>query len=441
MKRYFQSYQVSQNMLNIINQLQFKQPTEIQHRVIPSALRNENIIGQSQTGTGKTHAYLIPLIDQLNLEDQSVQKMIIAPTRELAMQIFHEVKKMMDFTEEGQFSARLVIGGTDKERELQKFSKQPHVIVGTPGRILDFINENAINPSTVNSVVIDEADLLIDLGLIEEVDQILGRMYEDVQTLVFSATIPKKLQPFLKKYLINPNYIVIDDESYNKNLEHRLIPRRHRNAAELIIESTKLIHPYIALIFVNKKEHADELREELLNKGLEAGIIHGGLKPRERKRVLNDLRNLKFQYIVATDLAARGIDIPGVSHVFNAEFPQDVETYTHRVGRTARAGNKGTAVTFYDEKDLPLIEKLEETGIEFHNFDIKNGEWAPVKEWNVREKRKEHENELEKEAWKKVRKRKKIKPGYKKKMKQEKEQIKKQLKREKFKKMNKGRRK
>ncbi|MGP4072497.1 DEAD/DEAH box helicase [Piscibacillus sp. B03] len=440
MKRYFQSYQLSSNMLSVIQELKFKQPTEIQHRVIPSVLRRENVIGQSQTGTGKTHAYLIPLIDQLKLDEQSTQKMIIAPTRELAMQIFHEVKKMQEYSKE-VFSARLVIGGTDKERELQKIQKQPHIIVGTPGRILDFIEENAINPSTVSSVVIDEADLLIDLGLIEEVDQTLSRMYVDVQTLVFSATIPKKLQPFLKKYLVNPNYIMIEDSINPSKLEHRLVPRRHRNAAELIVETSKLIHPYIALIFVNKKEHADELREALLEKGLEAGVIHGGLKPRERKRMLNDLRSLKYQYIVATDLAARGIDIPGVSHVFNAEFPQDVETYTHRVGRTARAGNEGTAVTFYDDKDMPIIEKLEQTGIEFHNYDIKNGEWAPVKEWNVRQKRQKQENELEKEAWKKVRKPKKVKPGYKKKMKKEKEQIKKQLKKEQFRKMNKGRRK
>ncbi|GEL78297.1 DEAD/DEAH box helicase [Tenuibacillus multivorans] len=439
MNHYFQSYQLSEEMLNIIQQLHFKQPTVIQHRVIPSALRGENIIGQSQTGTGKTHAYLIPMINQLNLEEQRIQKMIIAPTRELAMQIFHEVKKMKEYASH-DFTARLVIGGTDKERELQRFNQQPHVVVGTPGRILDFINEEAIQPSSVTSVVIDEADLLIDLGLIAEVDQILYRMYEDVQTLVFSATIPKKLQPFLKKYLVNPNHIVIDDQSNPINLEHRLVPRRHRELADLIVETSKLIHPYIALIFVNKKEHADELREELLKKGLEAGVIHGGLKPRERKRMLNDLRALKYQYIVATDLASRGIDIPGVSHIFNAEFPIDVETYTHRVGRTARAGNKGTAVSFYEEKDMPLIEKLELTGIEFQNYDVKRGEWAPVKEWNNRRKRQAQENELEKEAWKKVRKPKKVKPGYKKKMKQEKEQIKKQLKKDKFKrKYKKGR--
>lgn len=429
----FQSYQLSENLVNITEKLQFKEPTPIQQRVIPHALKRKNIIGQSQTGSGKTHAYLIPLLDQINIEEESVQTVIIAPTRELAIQIHEEVKKMVEFSNV-KWKSRLVIGGTDKKREMQKFNTQPHIVVGTPGRLVDFIKENVILTSQINHVVIDEADLLIDLGLIEEVDQILYRMYEDVQVLVFSATIPKSLEPLLKKYLNNPEHIVIDDYSTPKLLEHRLVPLRHRNKADLIIETSKLIHPYIALIFVNKKEHADELVGDLIQRGFTTGVIHGGLKPRERKRMLNDIKALKYQYIVATDLAARGIDIPGVSHVFNAEFPKDVESYTHRVGRTARAGLEGTAVSFYTDDDIPLIAKLEQLGIRFENFDIRNGEWVEVKEWNEREKRKRKDSELEKEAWKKIKKPKKVKPGYKKKMREEKEKIKKQLKKQQFKK-------
>ncbi|MGM8214129.1 DEAD/DEAH box helicase [Bacillaceae bacterium W0354] len=435
MKQLFESYELSEDMLNIVKKLGFKQPTDIQHQVIPKALKKKNIIGQSQTGSGKTHAYLIPLIDQINSKNDAVQKMIIAPTRELAIQIFEEVQKMIEYGVNDDLTVRLVIGGTDKKRMLDKFKNQPHIVVGTPGRILDFIEQNAIQTSTVSSVVIDEADLLIDLGLINEVDQILYRMYENVQVLVFSATIPKNLQPLLKKYLNNPEHIVIDEKHISpKLLEHRLVPLRHRNVADLIIETSKLINPYIALIFVNKKEHADKLSGELLQRGFEVGVIHGGLQPRERKRVLNYLKTLKYQYIVATDLAARGIDIPGVSHVFNAELPKDVESYTHRVGRTARAGLEGTAVSFYSEEDIPLIEKLEQNGIKFESFDIKNGEWVEVKEWNERQKRKKEESDLEKEAWKQVRKQKTVKPGYKKKMKKEKDQIKRQLKKQQFRK-------
>ncbi|MET3682432.1 ATP-dependent RNA helicase CshB [Alkalibacillus flavidus] len=440
MKQYFQSYDLSQNMLHIVNQLGFKHPTDIQQRVIPPALKRRNIIGQSQTGTGKTHAYLIPLFDQLDSSRDETQTLIITPTRELAMQIYEEVKTMINLTDEA-WTSKLVIGGTDKQRLEQKLQHPPHIIVGTPGRILDFIEEQTINPSTVRNVVIDEADLLIDLGLIEEVDNVLYRMHDDVQTLVFSATIPKGLQPFLTKYLTNPEHIQIDEHVLSpEQLEHRLIPLKHREPAAVIEEASKLIHPYIALIFVNKKEHADQLADSLRDRGLDVGVIHGGLKPRERKRMLKDVKALRYEYIVATDLAARGIDIPGVSHVFNAEIPFDVESYIHRVGRTARAGLEGTAVSLYHDDDLTVIQELEERGITFENYDIKNGEWVPVKKWNERKQREKQEQQLDQQAWKKVKKRKQVKPGYKKKMKQEKDKFKKDLKRDQYRKGNRQKR-
>ena len=194
----FQSYQLSENLVNITEKLQFKEPTPIQQRVIPHALKRKNIIGQSQTGSGKTHAYLIPLLDQINIEEESVQTVIIAPTRELAIQIHEEVKKMVEFSNV-KWKSRLVIGGTDKKREMQKFNTQPHIVVGTPGRLLDFIKENVILTSQINHVVIDEADLLIDLGLIEEVDQILYRMYEDVRSASFFSYDSKKFRTFIKE--------------------------------------------------------------------------------------------------------------------------------------------------------------------------------------------------------------------------------------------------
>ena len=400
MTKMFNDYALSENMLQIIHQLGFKKPTEIQHEVIPQSFSKRSIIGQSQTGSGKTHAYLIPLFEQIDTTDSSVQKIVIAPTRELAIQIFDEVKKIIHLADDQvEWNARLVIGGTDKSRELQKMKNQPHLIVGTPGRILDFMKEQAIKTASVNTVVLDEADLTIDLGLINEVDQILYRLKEDIQTMIFSATIPKGLQPLLKRYLNHPLHIEVDHGSFGpEKLEHRLVPLRHRNRADLLIKASELINPYIALVFVNKKEDADELANELISKGFEVGLIHGGLKPRERKRMLQELKSLRFQYIVATDLAARGIDIPGISHVFNAQLPQEMDSYIHRVGRTARAGLEGTAVSFYEEKDLALIGKLEERGLSFTNMDIKQGEWVEVKEWNERKKRERKESELDAQA-------------------------------------------
>ncbi|MRG86614.1 DEAD/DEAH box helicase [Salinibacillus xinjiangensis] len=427
----FEKFELQPYLYQVLERLSFVEATRIQEEVIPVALTGESLIGQSHTGSGKTHAYLLPLFNQIDESKKDVQVVITVPTRELAMQIFDEIRKIIDYGDkEDSLRAKLLIGGTDKQKMMDKLKEPPHIVVGTPGRILDLVQEGALDLYSAFAMVVDEADLLIDLGLIQETDQILVRMKKDIQLMVFSATIPVQLQHFLKKYMESPKHIKIEDQGpVPEKMEHRLMPLRHREPAEMIVEVTKLIHPYLALIFVNKKDNADELAAQLYQKGLDVGIIHGGLTPRERKRTLKNVKDLKYQYIVATDLAARGIDIPGVSHIFNAELPKDPEDYIHRVGRTARAGLEGTAISFYTDYDYKLIEKLEKSGISFTNYDIKNNDWVEVKEWNQRKKREKHDNELNQEAWKKVRKKKKVKPGYKKKMKNEAEKIKRDLKR------------
>lgn len=268
---------------------------------------------------------------------------------------------------------------------------------------------------------------MLDLGFINDVDQLLVRAKRDIQLLVFSATIPVRLQNFFKKYLENPIYVKVNDHFSPETMEHLLIAVKHKEKADIILEISKAINPYISIIFTNGKKQADELASELQEKGIDVGIIHGGLTPRERKRVLKDIQNLRYQYIVATDLAARGIDIKGVSHVINADLPKEEEFYIHRVGRTARAGMEGTAISLYQEADLKLIQKLEDKGLSFQYVDVKNGEWTKAKSWNDRQLRKNTTTDLEKEAWKRVPKVKKVKPGYKKKLKKQQVSIKKQL--------------
>ncbi|WP_106497127.1 DEAD/DEAH box helicase [Lentibacillus sp. Marseille-P4043] len=415
-------------LLEAVERLQFYQPTEIQRQVIPAALNGKSVIGQSHTGSGKTHAYLLPLFNQIDVNKREVQFVITAPTRELAMQIHEEVKKIIHYADkDNQWFAKLLVGGTDKQKMMEKLKQPPHIVVGTPGRILDLVKEDAISLYSAKSFVIDEADLMLDLGFIHDVDQLLVRCKQDIQLLVFSATIPQRLEHFFKKYLKNPLHVKIDDKLSPETMEHRLIPLKHRTAAEVIFDITKTIQPYLAIIFTNGKELANELAASLQQKGLDVGLIHGGLTPRERKRMLKDIQNLRYQYIVATDLASRGIDIKGVSHVINAQLPKEEDFYIHRVGRTARAGMEGTAISLYDEQDLKLIEKLERKGLAFTFYTIKNGEWQEVKAWNERNLRTKTETNAEKEAWKKVRKTKKVKPGYKKKMKKQQEQIKRQL--------------
>ncbi|MGJ9456986.1 DEAD/DEAH box helicase [Oceanobacillus sp. CF4.6] len=428
MKNNFNHFAFHPILQDIIGSLGFKQPTEIQEKVIPAILKGQSVIGQSRTGSGKTHAYLLPLFNQIDTKRQEVQFVITAPTRELATQIHEEVRKMIHYAEkDGKWIAKLLVGGTDKQKMADKLKTPPHIIVGTPGRILDLVKDNALSIYSASSFVIDEADLMLDLGFINEVDQLLVRSKKDIQLMVFSATIPQRLQHFFKKYLENPLYVQIEEHFSPETMEHRLIARKHRSEADIIMDISKVIQPYLAIIFTNGKKQANELAASLQDRGLDAGLIHGGLTPRERKRVLKEILSLRYQYVVATDLAARGIDIKGVSHVINAQIPKEEEFYIHRVGRTARAGMEGTAISLYEESDLDLVNKLEQKGLTFSYVEVKNGEWKEAKPWNERQLRTNKTTNVEQEAWKKVHKTNKVKPGYKKKMKRQQESIKKQL--------------
>ncbi|MGN7298882.1 DEAD/DEAH box helicase [Ferdinandcohnia sp. SAFN-114] len=426
----FERFQFQPFILEALKEIKFTKPTEIQERLIPSIQRGESAIGQSQTGTGKTHAYILPIINNIDSARQEVQAVITAPTRELATQIHHEIGKIIKFSGENPVTAKLFVGGTDKARAIEKLKTQPHIVVGTPGRIHDLIKEQALQVYTANQIVVDEADLMLDMGFIEDVDQIAARMAEDLQILVFSATIPEKLKPFLKKYMENPRYThVAPEQATAAKVEHILVPLRHRNKLNLLQSMLEVYNPYLAIIFTNTKKLADEVADGLLTKGMKVGRLHGDLPPRERKKVMKQINSLEFQYVVATDLAARGIDIEGVSHVINYELPIDLDFYIHRVGRTARAGYSGIAATIYEPGDEDAIIRLEKMGVTFVNRDLENGEWVNIGERNKRKARKKQVDEIDKLAQSQVKKPKKVKPGYKKKMNQEMEKIKKRQKR------------
>lgn len=424
----FNDFAVNTTMLKVIEKLDFSKPTEIQSRAIPHILQGKSLIGKSQTGSGKTHAYLLPLLNQLNTGSNEVQIVITLPTRELARQIYDEVKNMIVLAEkEGTWTTKLLIGGTDKQRMIRQLKNAPDIVIGTPGRILDLVKEGALSIYSATSFVIDEADLMLDLGFIQTVDQLLVRCQDHIQLLVFSATIPQRLEHFFNKYLQQPVYIKINDSITPESMEHHLIALKHRKKTDILLEISKVIQPYLAIIFTNGKDTVDEIATFLQKNDLQVTVLHGGLTPRERKRALKQIQQLQCQYIIATDLASRGIDIQGVSHVINAELPKEEHFYVHRTGRTARAGMTGTVISIYDEVDIPLINKLENKGITFTYNDVKNGQWITVNSWNKRKLRKDTTTLLEKEAWSYVKKPKKVKPGYKKKMKQQQQQIKRKL--------------
>ncbi len=423
----FKKFQLQPYIMKAIADLGFTKPTEIQERLIPSIHRGENAIGQSQTGTGKTHAYLLPTMDRINPATDEVQVVITAPTRELASQIHQEVIKISKHChEDQQITSKLFVGGTDKQRTIDKLKTQPHIVVGTPGRINDLVKEQALFVHTAKSLVVDEADLMLDMGFIQDVDQIAARMPETLQILVFSATIPEKLKPFLKKYMDNPKFThVAPKQATAAKVEHVLIPARHRKKLHLLHDLLVLYNPYLAIVFTNTKKMADYVADGLLEKGLRVGRIHGDLSPRERKKMMKQISDLEYQYVIATDLAARGIDIEGVSHVINYELPSDLDFYIHRVGRTARADYSGIAATIYEPSDEDSLIKLEKMGISFSNIDIEKGEMMKVGERNRRKNRQKQVDEVDKKAKSKVRKPSKVKPGYKKKMTREMDEIKK----------------
>ncbi|WML30680.1 DEAD/DEAH box helicase [Neobacillus sp. OS1-32] len=426
----FNRFKFQPFIIEAIQRLGFYEPTEIQERMIPTVLKRKSAIGQSQTGTGKTLAYVLPILEKINPGHKHVQAVITAPTRELASQIYQQIIKITEAYPQQLIVTKLFVGGTDKQRTIEKLKVQPHIVVGTPGRINDLVQEQALFVHTGEILVVDEADMMLDMGFIEDVDKIAAKMPENLQMLVFSATIPEKLKPFLKKYMENPEMIQIEPRRKTaENLQHFLLPSRHRDKKELVHDVLVSLNPYLAIVFTNTKKKAEELADFLNEKGLKVGRVHGDLTPRERKKMMKQIQDLEFQYIVATDLASRGIDIEGVSHVINYELPADLDFYIHRVGRTARAGSAGIALTIYELSDEDALIRLEKIGIQFQNVDLKKGELLKIDDRNRRKSRVKQADEVDKMAKSMIKKPKKVKPGYKKKMQSEMEKIKKRQRR------------
>lgn len=414
----FETFHFKPFIQEALTELGFREPTEVQERLIPLIQKGKSVVGQSQTGTGKTHTFLLPLMDQIDATREEVQLVVTAPSRELATQIYQAARQIASFANP-EIRVTNFVGGTDKQRQIERLThQQPHVVIGTPGRILDMLNEQALDIHTAQAFVVDEADMTLDMGFLSEVDQIAGRLPEKLQILVFSATIPEKLRPFLRKYLENPIIEEIKPKAIlSETIDNWLISTKGRQAEQQIYQLLTVGHPYLAIVFANTKQRVDEITDFLKGKGLKVAKIHGDISPRERKRVMRQVQNMDFQYVVATDLAARGIDIEGVSHVINAELPDDLEFFIHRVGRTGRNGLPGTAITLYDPSDEQAIIALEKLGITFEPKEIRNDEIVDSYDRNRRKKREKSRVELDPTMIGLVKKKKKkIKPGYKKKI-------------------------
>lgn len=411
----FKDFNLRPFLLDAVKEAGFKKPTPVQEKIIPLIAAGKSVVGQSQTGSGKTHAFLLPIFNQIDLSQNAIQAVITTPSRELAYQIY-EAAKQLASKSKTPIEIGNYVGGTDKQRQIEKLEHhQPQIIIGTPGRVLDLLKAGAIKLRQVKYMVVDEADMTLDMGFLNEVDQIAASMPEDLQMLVFSATIPQSVNEFLRRYMENPAIEEIPTETtISPTIDNYLISTKGRDKNQLVYNLLTMGEPYLALVFTNTKERADELTDYLKQQGLKVAKIHGGIQPRERKRIMKSVHRLDYQYVVATDLAARGIDIEGVSLVINDDIPTETEFFVHRVGRTGRNGMSGTAITLYKPSEEPKIQEVERMGVKFEPKNLVKGELVDTYDRNRRNKRTKDKKQLDPTLIGMVKKKKKkIKPGYK----------------------------
>ncbi|QRG86030.1 DEAD/DEAH box helicase [Bulleidia sp. zg-1006] len=410
----FEDLHIQEPLKQWLRDKHFKEMTAIQEEVIPLSLQGKDIIGLSETGSGKTHAFLVPIFEKIDVASDYVQAVITAPTRELAYQIYAMAKEVEAYFPSIRISA--VVGGKERARDSKKFQlQQPHVVIGTPGRLRDlFLEDNSLRLDKAKVMVVDEADMTLEFGFLADVDAIVSRM-NDVQMLSFSATLPNQLKPFIRKYMHHPITIEIGKhQSNNKNIEHVLVPCYHRSYAETILKIMPGFNPYVCLIFANSRKEAHEIAQELRDHGVKLTELHGDLSSRERKQAMKQITQSQYEYVIATDLAARGMDIGEVGFVISCGFPNDLEYYIHRAGRTGRAGLSGTCYALYHEQDDEAIRSLMKQGIPFKHRRFHHHNWQDLRPYGQRRAKKD--TEMQKQIAKMMTKKKrKVKPGYKKK--------------------------
>lgn len=389
----------------------FLNPTEVQTKVIPLVARGDNLIVSSATGTGKTHAFLIPILNQI-VVNKKIQAVIIVPTRELAQQIFNVTKALI---KNQDIKAACFIGGKELPKE-KITTNEPEIVIGTASRLKTLYQEHWLNITTAKILVLDECDMLFELGFINDLDFLMQKSNEKIQCLAFSATINQELADFLKKYFINPKIINLNQKNNIPKIEHIFINCPISKRKEQLLQLVNLINPYLALIFVNKKEQITTISQLLIDNNKKTAVLHSNLTARNRKQIFKRINNLDYQYIVTTDISARGIDISGISHIISWQLPYDLTYYLHRAGRTARNNQTGISYLFYDDTDLKQIQEIKKYNINIEYYKIKNKQL--VKEISLTNSPKDIvKSKLAVQTinrFKTTQKNKTIKPGYKK---------------------------
>ncbi|MGG0719278.1 DEAD/DEAH box helicase [Robertmurraya massiliosenegalensis] len=354
----FSSLGVSKQLVDKMSEYGVVTPTPIQEQAIPSIMDQRDVIAQAQTGTGKTFAFLLPILDKIQPNSPHIQALIVAPTRELALQITEEANKLVANLD--GIEVLSVYGGQDVERQLKKLQHHVQIIVATPGRLLDHIRRKTISLEEVSFLVLDEADQMLHIGFLDEVEEIIKETPKSRQTLLFSATIPEEIRKLSEKHMRNPQFIQVEKvQGPATTVKQVAIHTVDRAKQGTLIKLIEMHRPFLAVVFCRTKRRVSKLTGILKAHGISCDELHGDLSQPKREQVMKRFRDAEIQVLVATDVAARGLDVEGVTHVFNYDIPQDSESYVHRIGRTGRAGMKGMAVTLYSSADRPTLDLIE----------------------------------------------------------------------------------
>ena len=359
----FNELRVSEGLCTVLAQMGIKEPTPVQAEAIPALRNGRDTIVQAQTGTGKTLAFLLPLYDKIKVQADNIQTLILTPTRELTLQI---AKVAAQLGKADGVRSLAIYGGQDIERQKQKLGREPHVIIGTPGRILDHMRRRTINFATTNRIVLDEADEMLRRGFLEDVEQILSTMARDRQIMLFSATMPDKIKALAHRYMTDFQHVIIKTENITlDNIQQRIVDTVEDSKLDKLCELINEQNPYLASVFCSTRSRVSQVAMALARRGYLADELHGELSQLQRTNVLRKFREAKLQILVTTDIAARGLDIEGVTHVFNYDMPGDTGSYIHRIGRAGRAGQQGVAITFVNARQYSQLRRIE-AGIKNH---------------------------------------------------------------------------
>lgn len=358
MTKQFKDYGISEEILRALDGLGYTEPTEVQEKVIPLALEKRDISVKSQTGSGKTAAFGIPICELVDWDENKPQALVLTPTRELALQVSEDIMNIGRFK---RVKATAVFGKQPFAKQRAELKQKSHVVVGTPGRVMDHIERHTLDLSKVEILVLDEADEMLSMGFIDLVESIMKMLPKKRLTMLFSATLPKDVEKLCHKYMIEPVDVEIEKiDEKEKLIQHEVYTVPEKNKLDLLKDITIVENPDSCIIFCRTKDNVDTLVDALDDAGYSVDKIHGGMEQDERFEVMNDFKRGEFRYLIATDVAARGIDIDGITHVINYDMPLENESYVHRTGRTGRAGQMGKAITLvtpYEDKFLAAVEK------------------------------------------------------------------------------------